>query len=463
MRISRTLHAQLLVTTMLLVGLFPASCDASDAQQSQGHGESTDLADSQISPLDDSGNLVQFGRDIAPILRTRCLECHGPEDAKADMRVDDADSLLSYVEAGDVESSMLYTDHLTTSDEELLMPPKEKGGPLSPSEIALIRLWIEEGAQWPEGFQVQPNQIQSAPAAEPQVYDDLSLADRLWKALGYLHPAAVHFPIALFMLGAGFVVVGWKWPSVGTQIPLTCMLIGTATSIAVVAMGWSLAPTSGYGSSWEFLSFEREVDAHRWSAVIVTLLATGSSILALLAFVKDNPQLHRAWKAGLLLCGITIGLVGHQGGEMTYGRDFYPEMFRILTGQPSEPSASRLENEGEQTPDITDQADHVSRPGNYRRAEPTARIADTTCYPRSDHHCRDELCPRKDPIQENRPRKLIECRTTGMSTANSAGCNSISASWIRLPTRKYRYWSEPSFWRSLVRTWMSSPWFESEV
>jgi hypothetical protein len=29
-----------------------------------------------------------------------------------------------------------------------------------------------------------------------------------------------------------------------------------------------------------------------------------------------------------------VGAVGHQGGEMSYGKDFYPRAIRILLGQP---------------------------------------------------------------------------------------------------------------------------------
>jgi hypothetical protein len=284
-------------------------------------------------PLDESGNLVRFERDIAPILRARCLKCHGPDEAKEDFRVDDPEVFLEYIEPGDIEASPLYTDYLTSEDLDERMPPDESSGPLSAGELALIRVWIDEGAVWPDGFQMTEASI------EPVTMDPeppKSFGQRLFKAIGYLHPAVIHFPIALFTLGALFVVVGLKWPSLGTQIPLACLLIGTASALAAATMGWSLAPTKGYDASWEFLNFEREVDAHRWSAVIVTTVACISSLLALIAISKNSNRLQTAWKAGLLACGIGVGLVGHQGGEMTYGRDFYPEMLRVLMGQTEE-------------------------------------------------------------------------------------------------------------------------------
>lgn len=286
------------------------------------------------TPLDAAGNLVRFERDIAPILRSRCVKCHGPEDAKADFRIDDPDRLMDYLEAGDAASSTLYVDYLTSADDDMLMPPREHQGPLPAGELALIRIWIDEGAHWPEDYQLvgtEPPQADEEAVVASET--PLSLSGRVWKAMGYLHPATIHFPIALFLLGGMFVVLGIRWPAIGTQIPLACLWIGTATAVASSLMGWSLAPTAGYGASWELLNFEREVDAHRWSAVIVTLIAAVCSLIAIVALWKDSRRLSAVWKGGLVALALMVGLVGHQGGEMVYGRDFYPAMFRVLRGE----------------------------------------------------------------------------------------------------------------------------------
>ena len=39
--------------------------------------------------------------------------------------------------------------------EEEFMPPEDKGGPLKPEQIELIRRWIDEGASWPEGIELE--------------------------------------------------------------------------------------------------------------------------------------------------------------------------------------------------------------------------------------------------------------------------------------------------------------------
>lgn len=292
-----------------------------------------------VAPLDEEGNLVQFERDIAPMLSKHCLECHGPEDAKNDFRVDDSEMMIDYLEPGDWESSTLYVDYMTIDDPDMLMPPPSHGGPLSAAQLALFRVWIQEGANWPEGATVSSGAAE-VEAAAPPAPAPKSLSDRVWVAQGFLHPATVHFPVALFTLGAAFVVLGWKWPSIGMQIPLACLLLGAVSSIAATTMGWAFAPQQGYGGGGSILDWSREIDAHRWSGLIVTVFSSILAIVALVGLWKDNERMTTVWKVGLLLCAGMVGAVGHQGGELNYGHDFYPKAIRILTGENQQAEAA---------------------------------------------------------------------------------------------------------------------------
>lgn len=284
------------------------------------------------SPVDEEGRIVDFERDIVPIFRDRCLECHNADEAKGDFRIDDPDTVFSYVEPEDVESSTMFIDYMLSEDPDTLMPPPAKGGPLSPHELSLVRVWIAEGAHWPEEVTIE--QVQEgaeAPVAEPVAETPKSLVDRVWAFQGFLHPATVHFPIALLLFGAFFVVLGWKWPVLGQQIPLACLLLGALTAIVATAMGWSFALEKGYGS-WTKVDMDSEVFWHRWSGVIVAVTSTVLAIIALVANKKQNASMDRMWRIGLLVVAGMVGAVGHQGGEMTYGKDFYPKAFRILLG-----------------------------------------------------------------------------------------------------------------------------------
>ena len=97
---------------------------------------------------------VDFAKEIEPILIKRCSECHGPDQQKADLRLDSKAAAMKAAESGrfalvpgDPEKSELLFRVVSTDSEEV-MPPK--GGPLSTEEIALLRQWIAEGADWPE-------------------------------------------------------------------------------------------------------------------------------------------------------------------------------------------------------------------------------------------------------------------------------------------------------------------------
>ncbi|MFG0289038.1 MAG: c-type cytochrome domain-containing protein [Rhodopirellula sp. JB044] len=302
--------------------------------------ENVDVVVIKRMPVDEEGRVVNFQRDIAPIFREHCLECHGPDDAKNDFRIDDPDLVFDYVEAEDASSSSMYVDYMTTDDDDMLMPPRGHGGPLSAAELALVRLWIDEGAHWPEDAMLDGSGA-PLPETEELSVEDMGLVARVWSFQGFLHPATVHFPIALLLVGALFVVLGWKWPAIGTQIPLACLLIGAASSIAATMMGWSFSVEKGYGS-WNRFDFDAEIFWHRWSAVVVTVSATVLSVIALMSQRNSSPKLTATWKIGLLLVAGLVGAVGHQGGELTYGKAFYPKAFSILLGTELQPDEGEV-------------------------------------------------------------------------------------------------------------------------
>ncbi len=301
--------------------------------------------------VDDEGRIVSFLRDIAPIWEARCLKCHGEKNPKNGFRIDLADDVLGYIEPGDAESSTLYTEYLLTDDEDLQMPPASHGGPLTAGELALIRVWIEEGADWPEDYAAaapSPDVVgEVGDGPQPVPPDDAkSLPARLWAFQGYFHPATVHFPIALLLVGALFVVIGWRYPILGQQVALSCLWLGAISAVAASAMGWSFAQRRGYGS-WSRIDTSTEIFWHRWSAVIVTIVAVVLAWVALAAVRRGSPGLHRLWRIGMLVLAAMVGAVGHQGGELTYGPELYQEAFDVLRGGPREPvpQPRAIENE----------------------------------------------------------------------------------------------------------------------
>ena len=93
---------------------------------------------------------ADFKKDIQPILKARCYECHS-EQAKKEKAGYVFDNLKRF--AGDIGPKGQVVPHdpersnlldIVTRDKDR-MPPGGKE-PLSPKEVKLLRQWIEEGA-----------------------------------------------------------------------------------------------------------------------------------------------------------------------------------------------------------------------------------------------------------------------------------------------------------------------------
>ncbi len=98
---------------------------------------------------------IDFNRDIRPLISSNCVACHGPDEAerKAGLRLDTQEGsradLGGYaaVVPGDLEASELIY-RITTDDPNDAMPPEGKGRRFTAAEVATIRRWIEQGADY---------------------------------------------------------------------------------------------------------------------------------------------------------------------------------------------------------------------------------------------------------------------------------------------------------------------------
>ncbi|NOY43120.1 MAG: DUF1553 domain-containing protein [Planctomycetes bacterium] len=125
---------------------------------------------------------IDFSRDIRPILSDNCYHCHGPdgESREADLRLDLREDAVSdlgghaAIVPGDVAQSVLVS-RIVSDDADERMPPPDSGKELTAEQIALIRQWIEEGADWPQHWSfVAPKPGQpSALADESRINNDI--------------------------------------------------------------------------------------------------------------------------------------------------------------------------------------------------------------------------------------------------------------------------------------------------
>lgn len=101
---------------------------------------------------------VDFVKDIQPILEMNCVTCHKEANKKGGFRVDSKELAFQGGDGGkgivprQPDASHVYTSTIVSTNDDKLMPPLGKGGPLKKDETDLLRHWIEQGADWPDGL-----------------------------------------------------------------------------------------------------------------------------------------------------------------------------------------------------------------------------------------------------------------------------------------------------------------------
>ena len=107
--------------------------------------------------------VIEFNRDVRPILSDHCFACHGPDTrkVKAGFRFDQEKSAKGPAKSGaiaivpgDLKKSELVARIVATDESH--MPPIESGKKLSPEQIVTLKKWIEQGAKWEDHWAFTP-------------------------------------------------------------------------------------------------------------------------------------------------------------------------------------------------------------------------------------------------------------------------------------------------------------------
>ena len=108
--------------------------------------------------------LVDFNREIRPILADHCFQCHGPDSAsrEAGLRLDNQSD--AWAELGSGSSAIVpgksseseLIRRVLHEDDDLRMPPLELNKPVSAADVELLRRWINEGARYEKHWSFSP-------------------------------------------------------------------------------------------------------------------------------------------------------------------------------------------------------------------------------------------------------------------------------------------------------------------
>ena len=82
---------------------------------------------------------VSFNREVRPLLASKCVECHGPNQAKGKLRLDGIMAI----------PKEKILERIQSKDPDEVMPPADssKAG-LSDVEMTILKNWVEEGAEF---------------------------------------------------------------------------------------------------------------------------------------------------------------------------------------------------------------------------------------------------------------------------------------------------------------------------
>ena len=106
-----------------------------------------------------SVSLVDFSRDIQPILSDNCYHCHGPDakGRKAKLRLDTKEGAFRVLDgktvilAGKSAQSELVR-RITTRDADEVMPPPDSNRKLTARQVELLKRWVDQGAKWGQNW-----------------------------------------------------------------------------------------------------------------------------------------------------------------------------------------------------------------------------------------------------------------------------------------------------------------------
>jgi ankyrin repeat protein/mono/diheme cytochrome c family protein len=111
---------------------------------------------------------IDFARQVKPLLERSCAGCHSGERPRGLFRVDGRDAMLrggasgeAAVVPGHSEESPLI-EYVSGNVPDTEMPPKaqrKRFPALGPGDVALLRAWIDQGAEWPKDVSLSAPKI----------------------------------------------------------------------------------------------------------------------------------------------------------------------------------------------------------------------------------------------------------------------------------------------------------------
>lgn len=111
---------------------------------------------------------ASFNRDIRPILSDKCFHCHGPDKntREAGLRLDTFEGATAdgAIVPGKAALSEVIARLEATDPDDVMPPPKSKLPKVTAAELAMLKRWIDEGAEYEAHWSFIPLKKEALPA-----------------------------------------------------------------------------------------------------------------------------------------------------------------------------------------------------------------------------------------------------------------------------------------------------------
>jgi len=194
---------------------------------------------------------VEFRTEILPFLKTNCIACHHTKDPEGQLVLESVKAILKGGDSGPAvvpgkggESLLLQS---AAHQKKPLMPPRKNkvgAGTLSPQQLGLLKLWIDQGCKDSQTFEVEAPRWQPVTSAWHPIYAVALDTDGQFAACG----RAGH--LYLYHVPTGRLVEQPADPKLSALVPAGQP--GLADRDAILSMTFSpdgsLLATGGYRS-----------------------------------------------------------------------------------------------------------------------------------------------------------------------------------------------------------------------
>ncbi len=190
---------------------------------------------------------IDYATQVQPIFAANCYACHGERKVRGGLRLDSKAPAMkgglsgAAIVPGDSAKSHLVK-RILGQGEEAQMPLGQP--PLSDAQIATIRAWIDEGANWPE-----------AVADEPEI-------EKHWSYIKPVHPASPPVKNARWVVNPidNFVLARLEKEGLTPQPPADRATLLRRVSLDLIGLPPTIAETDAFLADKSADAYEKVVD-----------------------------------------------------------------------------------------------------------------------------------------------------------------------------------------------------------